>query len=84
MTDLRAACIHGRYDQHMFSKDPPDIQGDWEMTEHCPGGREVTIEADIDAAGTLHIMFERPDGGGTEYGLTAGRYILAAIGDDNE
>ena len=36
MNDLRAACIHGRYDQH-------DIDDNWKWVE-CPGGRDITID----------------------------------------
>ena len=41
---LRDQCEHGLYDQHMYRTDSAVVRGDWEQTEHCSGGREVTID----------------------------------------
>ncbi len=36
MSDLRAACIHGRYERHLW-----DIATG---SQTCPGGRDITID----------------------------------------
>ena len=49
---LRVACIHGRYEKHMYSDDPDIPKGGRILTEPCPGGREVTgIEGIVTATG---------------------------------
>ena len=37
--NLRAACIHGRYEPHTLARDY-----NHNATEECPGGREVIID----------------------------------------
>ena len=77
MNDLRAACIHGRYDHHTFY-DPPNEPTSGAMNEVmslCPGGRTVKI---------WQTNWLTEYGGIMVRGLPPGHYALvelAAIGD---
>ena len=45
MSDLRAACIHGRYEPHRAPHPNPGwSHPDIDTSVPCPGGREVTID----------------------------------------
>lgn len=52
MSDLRAACIHGRYDEHTFLANLDFPESSIAYRE-CPGGREVTDEDILALAAAL-------------------------------
>lgn len=88
MTDLRAACIHGRYDQ-LHSISDGTVGGG---TEPCPGGLEITIDYEAAARWTHAEMVRRgptdltweaayPEEQADHLFLALGA-INAALGDD--
>jgi len=74
MTDLRVACIHGRYESHQLHAPG------WPEPESCPGGRQVTIDYEA-AEQALRAWMK--DKASTDYKRQdAARLIVAAaIGD---
>lgn len=80
--NLRAACIHGRYERHT------DLYG-FKVNQPCPGGREVTI--DLEAATEalrrehqrIHNIMDADDYWGYLSDL-ASVAVLAAIGDGDD
>ena len=76
MTDLRAACIHGRYDSH------DDANDDGSGWIGCPGGREVTIDYEAAEAELLQTVFMLDKGDARANPVDTSRAIVnAAIGD---
>ena len=58
MTDLRAACIHGRYESHYPTFDDPDWASN-DKRAPCPGGREVTDREIREAAYQVWLADQR-------------------------
>ena len=52
---LRAACIHGRYEQHYLVTPPDAADGPTDTFDGdpCPGGREITDDEILKMAGTI-------------------------------
>ena len=87
MTDLRASCIHGRYDEHWEWETTPGEDGGHK--EPCPGGRDITIDYEPVA----RKMYERSTVGfppnwdeadQTFWFYEAALAVDAAIGDTDE
>lgn len=72
---LRAACIHGRYEEHTFLANPDCLESSIAYRD-CSGGPVVTIVGSIIVApdlSTLSFAVEEP-----------GEYALIWIGDTDE
>ena len=84
MSDLRAACIHGRYEKHEIYPNVGIYYDD--TTEPCLGGRDITIDRRAmqngfiaHASDQLHPHFSM-----TAIDDALDRALAAAIGDTDE